>query len=80
VYKEPIKRLKSRNPIGTFKNSKNKEENLCNTHWEDGVVLNNDLISDAAQLVPGFEFLRAAWIALNRVRIGQGRGNYLMHK
>lgn len=47
---------------------------------KDGVAPNNHLISDPTQLVPGFEFPHATWTALNRVRTGQGKCNYLMHK
>lgn len=53
---------------------------FTDSYWKDGVVRNNHLISDPTQLVPGFEFPRVAWTALNRVRTGQGRCNYLMHK
>jgi len=80
LYNAPNKRLKSRNPIWTVKNSTTTEGDLWNLHWKDVVVPNNHLISDPTQLVPGFEFPRATWTALNRVRTGQGKCNYLMHK
>jgi len=67
VYNAPNKRLKFKNP-------------LWNKHWKYGAVLNNHLISDPTQLVPGLEYPPAAWTSLNRVRIEQGRYNYLMHK
>jgi hypothetical protein len=70
VYNAPNKRLKLINLIWTLKNCTNTEGDLWNTHWEDGAVLNNHLISDPAQLIPSFEFPRVAWTALNRVRIG----------
>lgn len=44
------------------------------------MIQNNHLIGDPTQLAPGFEYPRAAWITLNRIRTGQGRFNYLIHK
>ncbi|VVC36218.1 Hypothetical protein CINCED_3A003797 [Cinara cedri] len=79
-YNAPNKRLKSRNPIWTLKRRIITEGDLWKLHWKDGEVLNNHFISNPTQLVPGFVFPRAAWTALNRVRTGQGRCNYLMHK
>ena len=60
VYNATNKRLKSRNPIWTLKNNINTEGDLRNTHWKDGAVLNNHLISDQTQLDPGFKYPRAA--------------------
>ncbi|VVC41950.1 Reverse transcriptase domain [Cinara cedri] len=80
LYNAPNKRLKSRNPIWTLKRSKITEGDLWKLHWKDGVVLNNHLISDPTELVPGFVFPHTAWTALNHVRTGQRRCNYLMHK
>jgi len=64
VYNALNKILKSRNPIWTLKNNTHTEGDLCSTHWKDTVVLNNHLISDPTQLVPGFEYPRATWTAL----------------
>jgi hypothetical protein len=80
LYNAPNKILKSRNPIWTLKNSTNTEGDIWNSHWKDGTVLNNHLISDLTKLVPGFEFPRVTWTTLNRVRTGQERCNYLWHK
>jgi len=79
LYNAPNKRLKSRNPIWTVKNSTITERDLWNLHGKDGVASNNHLISYSTQLVPGFKFPRTAWTALNRVRTEQGKCNYLMH-
>jgi len=70
LYNARNKILKSRNPIWTVKNSTITEGDLWNLHWKHGVTPNNHLISDPTQLVPGFEFPRATWTAINRVKTG----------
>jgi len=56
VYSASNKRLKTRNPIWTLKNSTNTEGDLWNTHCKDGIVFNNHLISDLTHLVPSYEY------------------------
>jgi len=48
--------------------------------WTNTNVRNHFLVSVPDSRVPGFELSREQWTALNRIRTGQGRCNYQLHK
>lgn len=46
--------------------------------WIYENVVNNSLINDPTQRVPGFDLPRAMWSALNRIRTDQGICKFLL--
>lgn len=74
------KRLRSRKPIWSMARSNKSIEEMWANKWTNTNVRNHFLVNVPDSRVPGFELSRAQWTALNRIRTGQGRCNYQLHK
>jgi hypothetical protein len=75
-------RLSSRKPIWEIlEQMKNfKLEDEWKIAWNNDNVINNELVNDPNNKVPGFSLDRKSWVTLNRIRTNQGRCNYSLHK
>jgi hypothetical protein len=80
IANHPPMRLSSRKPIWSMARSNKSIEEMWANKWTNTNVRNHFLVSVPDSRVPGFELSRAQWTALNRIRTGQGRCNYQLHK
>ncbi|VVC34571.1 Hypothetical protein CINCED_3A010220 [Cinara cedri] len=80
MLEHPPLRLKSRAPIWQTEINNETTECLWKRRWSQTETRNQDLIKEPSIKVPGWDFKRAQWTTLNRIRTGQGRCNYLLHK
>ena len=80
----PTKRLKSRKPFWIDGQALHQVNFTTNDAWRDSWsrtnVRNHHLVQDPSVCPPGFQLPRRSWTLLNRLRCGQGRCAYLMHK
>lgn len=76
----PSIRLRSRHPIKRHEVPEEPTERLWKKPWDIVETRNKALVTDPTIKVPGWDFTRAQWTTLNRIRTEQGRSNYLQHK
>jgi hypothetical protein len=80
IVNHPPERLIFRNPMWSMSQSNKSIEETWANRWSTSNARNHSLISVPDNRVLGFELNQTQWTALNRLRTGQGRCNYLLHK
>ena len=80
----PPHRLTSRKPPWlnnpSFNNRSFNINDKWRERWSSSNTTNSFLVDDPTSMLPGFSLHRKEWVKLNRLRSGQGRCNYLLHK
>jgi len=83
-YGVAVPRLKSRHPfiarLEAIKNHRSLQPDPWKEDWEIDIPINGSLVNNVHSKPPGSDLPRKLWTKQNRIRTGQGRCNYLLHK